>query len=95
MKITEKFTDAILCETFNFYGGPQNTIDIYNNPNAYELLDMDDFEGSAMKIVNGIKADKWGTHLQDIRAVKKDILENKSLSPRIIQVFNSKLKKPN
>lgn len=87
--ITEKFTDAILCETFNFYGGPPNTVDFYN-PAAYELLDMDDFEGSALKIANGIKTDKWGTQLQEIRAVKKDVLENKSLSPRILQVLKNK-----
>lgn len=84
--ITEKFTDAILCETFLFYGGPSNVVDIYN-PRSYALLDMDDFEGSAMKMIRAIKAHKWENCLQKIREVKRDILENRSLSPRIAELF--------
>lgn len=84
--ITEKFTDGILCETYLFYGGPTNVLDVYPTT-AYSLLDMDNFDASAQAIKNKIQSDAYECELENIRALKDYILTWYSLSPRLARVI--------
>lgn len=84
--ITEKFTDSMLCETFLFYGGPSNVLNIYPQY-GYQLLDMDDFEKSMNIMENCISNDVF--NLKNIREIKHAILYQNSISYRIMKTINS------
>lgn len=81
--ITEKFNDAILCETFLFYGGPSNVVNIYPQ-HGYQLLDMNDFEKSMKMIENCISKNAF--NLKNIREIKDIILYKNSFSHRIMKL---------
>lgn len=86
--ITEKFTDAILCETFLFYGGAPNVKQIYPYE-GYVQLDMTDFEASAQAIRSAMLRNDFETHLHSLRDLKQYILHTYTISHRIHRLLAS------
>jgi hypothetical protein len=80
--ITEKLWEPILCESLVFYYGCPNVSD-YLNPNAYVLLDINDFEKSYQIIKTAIEEDLWSKRIEIIREEKKKILNHLSFFPTI------------
>lgn len=88
IKYLEKYSQLeldILCETFLFYGGPSNVLNIYPQY-GYQLLDMDNFEKSMNIMENCISKNVF--NLENIRAIKNTILYKNSFSPRIMKTLN-------
>ena len=88
--ITEKLWEPILCESLVFYYGCPNVTD-YINPEAFVLLDPNDFEKSYQIIKKAIEEDWWSQRLDVIRREKYKILKELSFFPVISKIFNPKM----
>lgn len=80
---TEKITDAIMAECLCFYWGCPN-IATYINPNAYIVLDLEDFKGSALIVKNAIENDEWSKRIHIIREEKHRLLREHNMFNRIL-----------
>jgi len=87
--ITEKLWEPILCESLVFYYGCPNVTE-YINPEAFVLLDPNDFEKSYQIIKKAIEEDWWSQRLDVIRREKYKILKELSFFPVISKIFNPK-----
>jgi len=86
--ITEKLWEPILCESLCFYWGCPNVTDIVN-PEAFVLLDMNDFEGSLRLIQTALSENWWEKRLPAIRKEKERILEYWGFFPTLERVLYS------
>lgn len=85
--VTEKLYDCILCETLCFYCGAPNTATLVN-PLAYVQIDLyAGFETCLNIIQQAIQSDQWVKRLPYIRQAKLDILQKKSLTPRLLELL--------
>jgi hypothetical protein len=71
---TEKIVDAIMAECLCFYWGCPN-ISEYIDPQAFIVLDLDDFNGSVQIIQEAIENDEWSKRIHVIRKEKLRILQ--------------------
>jgi GR25 family glycosyltransferase involved in LPS biosynthesis len=78
--VTEKLGDAILGECLCFYWGCPN-VQEHLDPQAYVVLDLDDFEASYRRIVTAIRDDEWSRRLEAIRRAKQRILDELQFFP--------------
>jgi hypothetical protein len=89
---TEKLIDGILSECLVFYSGPPNIQELID-PDAYVLLDLNDFEWSIATIKKALEEDWWSQRISKIRKAKKRILEVTGMMPRFHHLFTSKMVK--
>ena len=86
--ITEKLWEPILCECLVFYQGAPDVAK-YIDPEAFVLLDMDDFEGSYQLIKKAI-AENWREkRLPAIKRMKDKILNEMQFFPRIEKIITN------
>ncbi len=79
---TEKIIDPILAETLCFYWGCPNLSD-FIDPQAFIVLDLEDFDASLKIIKSSIENNEWEKRLPIIRKEKKKLLDHYSFFPRI------------
>ena len=84
--ITEKIWEPLLTETLCFYWGCPNVSE-YIHPDAYVILDLDNFEKSFQIIKESIQNNLWEKRLNIIRAEKQKVLEYYSFFPTIERIF--------
>ena len=84
--VTEKLTDCFTALTFPFYYGAPNVSDYYSR-DAYEPIDINDFEGSVATIEQ-ILADEshYDEHRAALVAAKSSYLNELSLFPLIAKL---------
>ncbi len=80
--ISEKLIDPIVTECLCFYWGAPN-VERWINPDAYILLDLNDFEGSKRRIIKAMEGGEWERRLPIIRHEKHRILTELGLAPRV------------
>jgi GR25 family glycosyltransferase involved in LPS biosynthesis/tetratricopeptide (TPR) repeat protein len=80
--VTEKLWEPILCETLCFYWGAPNIAEIID-PDAYVVLDMEDFDKSYQTVKRAIAEDWWSARLPAIRRAKQQILEWHNIAPAL------------
>jgi len=88
--ITEKFWEAIMCESLIFYDGAPNITE-YINPNAFVLIDLNDFEKSYNIIVESIKNNLWEKNIDIIRYEKYRVLNYFNFFPTLERIITKKL----
>jgi len=88
--ITEKFWEPLISECLCFYWGAPNISD-YINPNAYVVLDLDDFEKSYNIINDAIINNLWAKRINIIRTEKYKILNYYNFFPTIERVITKDL----
>ena len=88
--ITEKFWEAIMCESLIFYDGAPNITE-YINPNAFVLIDLDDFEKSYNIIVESIKNNLWEKNIDIIRYEKYRVLNYFNFFPSLERIITKDL----
>jgi GR25 family glycosyltransferase involved in LPS biosynthesis len=79
---TEKLGDALLGECLCFYWGCPN-IHEHLDPEAYVVLDLDDFEASYRRMLAAIQNDEWSQRLAAIRREKHRILDELQFFPTL------------
>ena len=84
--ITEKFWEAIMCESLIFYDGAPNIID-YINPNAFVQLDLNDFDKSYNIIVNSINNNLWEKSIDIIKYEKYRVLNYFNFFPTLERII--------
>lgn len=84
--VTEKFYDPIMVNTLVFYCGAPNVDDMYPQKDGYVNLDLDDFKKAAETIVQCIESNGYERHALAIKLLKKNILEVRSMSPRLYKL---------
>ena len=86
--VTEKFTDAILSETFIFYWGCPNLEKIYDR-NCFQRLSLkpEKYNEEIKLIEIMIKNNEWKNRLESIRKMKDVILKKRSFFPRINNII--------
>jgi hypothetical protein len=84
--ITEKFWEAIMCESLIFYDGAPNIID-YINSNAFVQLDLNDFDKSYNIIVNSINNNLWEKRIDIIKYEKYRVLNYFNFFPRLERII--------
>lgn len=86
--ITEKLNDCFLAHVFPFYYGAPN-IAKYFAPESYELIDINDLEGTVKKIT-AIINDKnhYDQHLSAVIEAKLKYLNHYQLFPLIVEFLN-------
>ena len=89
--ITEKMWEPLLCECVCFYWGCPNIAE-YIDPQAYIVLDLDDFEKSYEIVRNAILNDEWGKRLEVIRREKQKVLEYFNFFPSIERIIKHDFK---
>ncbi len=94
--ITEKLGDCYTSHTFPFYYGASN-VDEYYNPLSYELIDINDFDGSLKKILKILNNNNehYNKHLDYLIEAKNDYINKHSMVPMvcnfIADIENSKI----
>ena len=81
---TEKLADNYLAECFPFYHGCKN-INKYFDKNAYELIDINDFETSVKIIEEGIANNLYEERYEAITQAKKSVMEEYNIFPMLIK----------
>jgi len=84
--ITEKMWEPLLIESLCFYWGCPNISD-YIHPNAYVLLDLNDFEKSFHIIKDAITNNLWEDRIGIIRAEKQKVLEYYGFFPTLERII--------
>ena len=92
--ITEKFWEAIVCESLIFYCGAPN-ISNYINKMAYVSIDLNNFEESYHIIKNAIENDLWSKRINFIREEKYKVLNYYNFFPTIERTITKDLWKNN
>jgi hypothetical protein len=88
---TEKFIDAILCETLVFYDGCPN-IDKFFNPECYVKINLDNPQEAVQIIQDGIKNNLWEEKIDIIREEKRKLLEERNPMNVIQQIIKGEIK---
>lgn len=93
--MTEKIGDCFTSLTFPFYHGCPN-IDTYYNKDSYQLIDINDFEGSC-NIIEKIITDEnhYDQHLKSLIESKNRYLNQYSLIPLIANFIKKECGKTN
>lgn len=81
---TEKLADNYLAECFPFYYGCKN-INKYFDKNAYELIDINDFETSVKIIEEGIANNLYKKRYEALTQAKKSVMEEYNIFPMLIK----------
>lgn len=89
---TEKLADNFLAECFPFYHGCKN-IDKYFDKNAYELIDINDFETSAKIIEEGISNNLYEERYKAIVEAKRKVMEEHNIFPMLIKQLKAQKSK--
>lgn len=84
--ITEKIWEPLLTESLCFYWGCPNVKD-YIDPEAFVLLDLNDFEKSFQLMKNAIENNLWEKRLPIIRKEKERVLEYYSFFPTLERII--------
>ena len=86
--VSEKFTDAVMAECLLFYWGCPNLEQIYDRRSFVRLsLKKEDVERDIEKIFLSMVDNEYGERLQYIREVKRDMLFNRSLFPKLNNII--------
>lgn len=91
--MTEKISDCFTTLTFPFYHGCPN-IDKYYDKNSYQLIDIDDFDGTCAvieKIIND--ENHYDQHLKSLIEAKNKYLNHYSLIPLIADFIQKEYEK--
>jgi hypothetical protein len=84
--ITEKFWEAIMCESLIFYDGAYNISD-YINPNAFVEIDLNNFDKSYNIIIESINNNLWEKNIDIIRYEKYRVLNYFNFFPTIERII--------
>lgn len=87
--VTEKLTDALLCECLCFYWGCPNVAEIVD-PDAYVLLDLNDVPGSLAVVRDALATDLWAQRLPAIRRAKQALLHERNTFARVLVLAQSR-----
>lgn len=86
--VSEKFTDAVMAECLIFYWGCPNLEQIYDRRSFIRLsLNKQDIEQDIEKIFLAMVDNEYEERLQYIREVKRDMLFNRSLFPKLNNII--------
>lgn len=91
--MTEKIGDCFTALTFPFYYGCPN-VDKYYSEDSYQLIDIDDFEGTCKTIENIINDEHhYEQHLKSLIESKSKYINQYSLVPLIANFIKNEYKK--
>jgi GR25 family glycosyltransferase involved in LPS biosynthesis len=88
--VTEKLWEPIICECLCFYIGAPNVTN-YINPEAFIILNPNDFDKNFEIINNSIKNDLWSKKINLIREEKYKILNYYNFFPRVERILTLKI----